>query len=493
MRRNTILVAAAGFCAGLLLMFLLYHYGAVGQKKEPVPTTKATVSVAKQEMPKQETPVCMPKAYVSKPGDSLWKIAGREWGGRSYFWPVLLEFNDIPNPNLILVGQALIIPCLCDLPTLTEEQVVKSVAKRVVRKATKVAAPLPCPECPECPQCPKTEAAPIASVTPSPEPTAVQPAPVVVTRPIEQKPAPVPVVQAKPQLQPAPPVVDKDLVPPEYQSYHGDRDELSGTNTGVPVAKQDHQGHARGGSEREAPGSSWNLIGTSPIEKNNWIDYFHIDQGIVVGNIGKIQIVPYIGFNAVADTKGYQWNNRLQGEAGLKLIRPLRSGVIEVGSAYAVERRYGNEPTKTKTGVIGFAGGWHGWHLPSNVPSPRKLFPGTLPGTFQWRVGNTSPFERNNVIAVTRMEQGFTLAKFGRVSIIPTGAIQVGADSDKNPWNRRYMYGGGLKVAVPWKSGIVDVQGGYMCAKQYAGTPLSRMNSCGPAISLNFWTGWGRR
>lgn len=491
MRRNTILVAAASFCAGLLLMLMLYHYGVLEQKKQPAPT-KATVSVAKQEMP-----VCVPQKYAAVTGDSLWKIAEREWGGRAYFWPVLLESNpEITNPNLIFVGQVITIPCLCDLPVLAKKQVTRKVARKATRK---VVAPLPCPECPKCSECPKTEAAPPApeqvAVPEAPAPPAPEPQ-AVVTPQLTPKPttAPAPVTQTiLPTPQPATPVVDKDLVPPEFQSYHGDRD-LSGTNTGVPVAKQNHQGHIRTDVvRREFPGSYWNTILTNPVEERNWIDYFHFDQGVEIARIGKTMVVPYIGINAAADTKGYQWNNRLQGEAGIKLVRFFDSGIVEIGSAYAVERRFGNESPRTKTGIINFAGGWHGWQLPNVQPAPKNFLPGGLPGSFQWRVGNTSPFERNNVIAATRIDQGFTLAKFGRVSLIPTATVQVGVDSDKNPWNRRYMYGGGLKVAVPWKSGIVDVQGGYMCAKQYAGTPLSRFSNCGPAVSLNFWTGWGRR
>ena len=69
--------------------------------------------------------------------------------------------------------------------------------------------------------------------------------------------------------------------------------------------------------------------------------------------------------------------------------------------------------------------------------------------------------------------------------------VQFGFDTDNHPWNNRYSYGAGLKVAAPWKSGVVSVQAGYICAKQYAGpvTVGTPSSYCGPGISLDFWGG----
>lgn len=476
MRRRSLIYAVVS-CVGVLALVSLFYWGC-GQKKVMPAPTKIEVSAP--------PPICVPHKVVVMEGNSLWKIAKNEWGGRAYFWPVIAETNKLPNPNLILVGQVLTIPCLCDLPVLKKKPVVKKVTKKVVSKTVSVVTPKMV--CPECPSVPEPEVAVAPTPVQPPEKVSLPEAPKPPSAPVQPAPVPLVVTQSPPTSQPVrppakQPIEEDVIIPPEHQSYHE-----SGL---VPVTKQEHWGH--GDIERATPGSLWDIVGTSPLEKNNWINYFHVDQGFLLGKIGKVQVVPYVGFNAVKDSKGFPWNNRVQGEVGVKFARPFLGGVIDVGTAFAAERRFGKSlSTNTKTGLIGFAGGWHGWQLPNNVPPPNKLLPGGLPGTFQWRVGNISPFERNNVIGSLRADQGFTLAKFGRVSFIPTASVQAWTDSDKNPWNRRYMYGGGLKVAIPFKASIVDVQGGYMCAKQYSGAPSISGTGCGPAISLNIWTGWGR-
>jgi LysM repeat protein len=501
MRR--ILVPAVAFFLGLGVGLLVFLFS---NRKSIAPVQDNRVIVISS--PVDPKPCVATKHTVVK-GDNLWSIAERAWGGRGYFWPVLAEANNVPNPNLILVGQMLVIPCLCDLPVLAKKPMPVNKIKKVVPKKAKLATPKVV-----CPACPPTElktavpapAAQPETPTEAPKPslvqTPIQPTPAPAPQPVAQLPAPAsPVVtQPAPKPQPVPPPAkspEEEIIPPEHQSYHESGPVNKQPTTPkkiseVPVTKGEHWGHGDD-VERATPGSLWDIVGTSPLEKNNWVDYFHVDQGILLGKIGKIQVVPYVGFNAVKDSKGFPWNNRVQGEAGIKFARPFLGGVIDVGTAFAAERRFGKSLlTNTKTGLIGFAGGWHGWQQPNSAPSSRKFLPGTLPGTFQWRVGNISPFERNNVIGSLRTDQGFTLAKLGRVYFIPTGTFQGWVDSDKNPWNRRYMYGGGLKIAVPFKSSVVDVQGGYMCARQYSGAPSVSGTGCGPAVSLNIWTGWGR-
>lgn len=479
--RRMYLIPAAAFCAGFLLMFLI-HLGS-GQKKAPVLKEQTVSTQETKTLPPQ---TCVDRKYKVVPEDrerGLWGIAEKEYGGRGYLNRLVAEKSskDYPSlvekPGLIRVGWVLTIPCcLCDLPVLAAARLATPRPK-VIRTTVKVTTTkIPCPACPVVekpvtPSAPKplpANVSPPEAPKPSPAPSQTQSQTVVIA-PAAPQPAATPVpAPAKPQEVAPQPV-------PE---------------TPKPMARLVPQP-----PPHLLVGSAWNSFGQNPIEPGNFVDYFHVDQGYIIGNIGKFQVEPYVGFNAVKDTKGFSWDNRIQGEAGLKLVRPFSHGVIEVGGAYAAERRFLNNglPAQTRTGAIGFTNGWFGRDQPTRHESKRKLLPGTTPGTLQWRVGNVSPFEQNNLIGVVRADQGFTLAKVKGVSLIPTGIFQLGFDTDKNPWNNRYTYGGGVKIAIPWRAGVLDFQGVYQCATQYAGVGMAGGSRCGPGFSVNIWTGWRRR
>jgi hypothetical protein len=494
MKKYTIPAVVAG-----ALCFVAAPWYCTSRKAAPTPVKKETVSAQVETASK---PVCVPRKYVAVKGDSLWKIAEREYGGRGYLYPLLSEVNGLKNPNFIVVGQSLMIPCcLCDLPPLTKKLVITITKKTTTPKVkvAKVVAPIPV-------QSPVTQVEKVV-VTPTPAPAtpkvdlvqaprpppvAVVPTPTlaqtqtqnVVVVNVQKQPAPAPTPQPvapqqTPLPTPAPKETPKAFVPPPAKPVAEVKPPV------IPIPPQ----------PKLVVGSLWNTAGQNPIEPRDFVDMFHVDTGVVIITLpGKIQVEPYIGFNTVKDTKGYSWNNRVEGEAGIKFVRPFSHGVVEFGGAYAAERRFGTgSPSQTKTGVIGFTNGWFGWQQPTRHAAKRKILTGALPGTFQWRIGNISPFERNNLIGWMRMDQGFTLAKVKGVSLIPTTTFIETFDTDGNPWNRRYSYGGGLKVAIPWKTGTVSVQGGYMCAKQYSGAPMAGANNCGPSISLDFWTGARRR
>lgn len=79
---------------------------------EPVKPTQPT-SPTEPVKPTQPTQPATPSAppqkvetYIVKPGDVLWKI-GKKYG---VDWKVIAAYNKLKNPNLILVGQKLLIP-----------------------------------------------------------------------------------------------------------------------------------------------------------------------------------------------------------------------------------------------------------------------------------------------------------------------------------------------------------------------------------------------
>lgn len=442
-------------------------------KNSPAPPKPAEEVRVQQAAPSPTLPACTDRHYVVEEGDSFWKIAEKEYGNRGYLGPLIAEMNDMEyETGVIHPGDVLKIGCcLCNLPAVP-----KKPAKKRTPAVKPVPAASPAPPCPPAPACPAPapqpapqpkEQAAVQPKPPPPPPSQPPPAPVAaappkteVTQQQPKPPQPAPASPVQPAI-PQPPVLTSQTIPPPHFIV----------------------------------GSLWNSTGQNPIEPGNLVNYSHADVGIIVGRIGKVEVEPYVAINATRDTRGYSWNNKVEAEAGIKLVRPFSRGIIQVGAAYAGERRHGTErglAAQNKTGPIAFTTGWFGWQQPARHEPKRHIIPGSLPGTFQWTVGNISPFEKNNLIGVVRLDQGVTLVKAKGISLIPTGAVQAGFDSERKPWNNRSMYAGGLKIAIPWKSGVLDVQGGYQCTSQYAGVPHMN-NRCGPGFSMNIWTGMRRK
>lgn len=59
--------------------------------------------------PRPETSPATPQTYTVVYGDTLWSIA-RRFLGKGSLYPLIAEANNISNPNIIYVGQVLIIP-----------------------------------------------------------------------------------------------------------------------------------------------------------------------------------------------------------------------------------------------------------------------------------------------------------------------------------------------------------------------------------------------
>jgi hypothetical protein len=486
-------VPALVFCVGVLGL-LTGYYGHDKLKPPPPPIRVVNVEVpAKEPTPK---PACTNRKWLVASDDKrgIWGIAEKEYGGRGYLGPLIIEASvkDYPslatNPNLIRPGWILTVPCcLCDLPPLEKKS---AVAKKVAPKARAArpvapkpvqppSAPAPCKPC-EIPA-PKPEVqSPVTAPKPPPAAPAPQQSQQVIVNVSPTAPAPTPAPAAKPTPAPQP-------APPQVTPAPAQKVEPQPVKPAVEVKPP--------GVKLSPPkllvGSIWDSFGQNPIEPGNFVNYSHIDFGVVVDTVKKVQIEPYVGVNFIRDTKSLPWDNRVIGEWGVKFVRPFSHGVVEVGGAYAAERRFSvtGSPQQTKTGPEFFTNGWFGRDLPTRHESERKFFTGTFPGAFQWRIGNVSPFERNNLIGWIRADQGFTLAKVKGISFIPTAMSIFTFDTDNSFWNRRVTYGGGMKVAFPWKSGTLNFQGGYQCAKQYTGTPVVGGSRCGPGVSLDFWTG----
>ncbi len=91
------------------------------------------------------------------------------------------------------------------------------------------------------------------------------------------------------------------------------------------------------------PGQGWTSIGNlSPIEHNNFYVQSYLEQSAAVFSTysGSITVTPFVGIGLVLDTKGYQWNNKIQPKVGVKVNKFFSKGVVSVGSAYSYEDRF---------------------------------------------------------------------------------------------------------------------------------------------------------
>ncbi len=436
----------------------------------PAPAAPAPPSVVKETCVDHDFPVPPKGDRIN----SLWRVAEHEYGGRAYLWPLIAEVNGIEPPRYVIQpGQVLKIRCcLCSLPVLEKKPVAKTASK-----------PTPTP----------AQAKATTSPVPKPESAVVQgpPGPAGREGPqgVQGPPGP-----AGPPGQPGPPGPQGPAAPVQPPTVSAPQAQPAPQAPQVLREEKIGVGPIEAPFVRMAPGSTWNFLGTTPLEKGNLIDYFHVDQGVILAEVSGIQVEPYVAVNTAKDSKGYPWNNKVKMEAGVKIGKGFRTGIAKIGVGYASERRdsYGSTPSQTESDWTVFTEGWFGRDQPSR--SPRNSFLSATPGSAQWLIGTVSPFERRNVIGLTRVEQGVQLAKVSSVSLIPMGWGQFGFDTKGNFWNNRYTYGGGLKIAIPWNTGVVDVVGGYECAKQHdGGKPSSVAAVCGPAVRFDIWTGWRKK
>src|SRR5690349_18594690 len=91
------------------------------------------------------------------------------------------------------------------------------------------------------------------------------------------------------------------------------------------------------------PGESWTTVGNlSPVEHGNGYvqSYVEQDAAVLASRSGSLSLTPYVSLGLVLDTKGYDWNNKVQPHAGIKLTKPVAHGELSAGTADTYERRF---------------------------------------------------------------------------------------------------------------------------------------------------------
>ena len=108
------------------------------------------------------------------------------------------------------------------------------------------------------------------------------------------------------------------------------------------------------------PGHAWASSGlVTAAEPNNWITSVSVQQGATLFRYRGASVTPFVGARGGADNAGYNWNNRVHAEAGLKISREVLSGVLEIGMTQRTE--FNRLTHESHAGPVVFANLWIGW------------------------------------------------------------------------------------------------------------------------------------
>jgi hypothetical protein len=225
------------------------------------------------------------------------------------------------------------------------------------------------------------------------------------------------------------------------------------------------------------PGQGWTSIGNlSPIEHNNFYAQSYFEQSAAVFSTysGSITVTPFVGLGLVLDTKGYEWNNKVQPRVGLKATKFFRKGVVSVGSAYSYEDRF---KSFTNSGLTVFVQDWFGWQP---VAEKSSRFPGS-----SWiEVGNLSPIEKGNILGLGYITQGVVAKRFSRTTVVPYVEAAVFHDSKGFDWDNKATIGGGVKATIPRDEIYTEIGVAYLHENR------SGQSAGGLSVFTNFSFNW---
>ncbi|OGG65759.1 hypothetical protein A2929_01915 [Candidatus Kaiserbacteria bacterium RIFCSPLOWO2_01_FULL_45_25] len=218
-----------------------------------------------------------------------------------------------------------------------------------------------------------------------------------------------------------------------------------------------------------ADGSTWGSIENSPAEDDNVIGTAYAEKSWPVLQKDKLKLSPFLSGMVVVDDKGYNWNNKAVARAGGKLdyqVGPLGTLTFRLGAAYEHQFKSGDSYTEP----FASAEYWFGWGYGTS-----------LPGSSWGVVGNTSPSEKGNVIAMVHAEQGFLAFNAGKGRVTPFIDFTIARDTKDFVWNNKEVYGLGVKYVHPVGNGVVNVGTKYQHEEREAG------RGSGAVLFLTYW------
>src|SRR3984893_2065909 len=233
------------------------------------------------------------------------------------------------------------------------------------------------------------------------------------------------------------------------------------------------------------PGQGWTSVGNlSPIEHNNFYVQSYVEQGAAVFATysGSITVTPFVGMGLVLDTRGYDWNNKVQPKAGVKINKFFRKGVVSLASAYSYEDRFNGFHSG---GLTLYAQDWFGWQPVADKAS-------RFPGSSWMEIGNLSPVEKGNIIGLGYISQGIIAKRFGKTAIVPYAEATVFRDSKGFNWDNRANFGGGVKAIIPRGEACAEIGVAYLHERRFESGQSAGGLSVFTNVSFN-WNLLGRR
>jgi hypothetical protein len=193
-----------------------------------------------------------------------------------------------------------------------------------------------------------------------------------------------------------------------------------------------------------ADGSTWSSVQNSPAEDNNVLGTAYVEKSWLIYEEGGLKASPFVTGAITGDTKGYVWNNKAILRAGGKLNYQAGPVGLTLRSGLVREHLLNTGDSYTKPFLA--AEYWVNW-------GSGTRWPGSSWGV----VGNTSPSEKGNVIAMANAKQSFFVQNVGsNGKVTPFIDITVVRDTKGYVWNNKETYGLGVEYIHSVDKGSVN-------------------------------------
>jgi len=230
------------------------------------------------------------------------------------------------------------------------------------------------------------------------------------------------------------------------------------------------------------PGSFWISAGEAgPAEPGNTVGQAFFEQGITVFRHGPWFVTPFFNASLVADSRGYEWNDRNPVSVGVKLQRRTPGGVIYGGGGIMIEP---NPATGQRRHATLFSGYWTGWQRDSS--SHVGATPLGLPGSLNVVSGLLNGREPDNWVSWATAQQGIRVYRRYGIAAVPYGSLQASIDTKDRPWNNRATADVGFKAVRIIGGTAIEAGVAQRIQRQFN----NGQHTSEPVVFVNLWVGW---